>query len=250
MFWFAVLSIALLLCYKRRYEVTNAYAYSVESSDKVDGPPADYSTRLYQVQNTTYTDTDTVKMKKDPDSDPRLTTETQTSSMVILDDYEPSPQVSRRDFQQEQQEYETRSAQIKFQEESPEWESMDIQLRIDPTGNQDPVITRKSDPDKTHGNSSNESEQKFKVYDNGADPTNEYKSEEYDAESAKRSKLYDDVPENENDMGSEQRFKVYENGKEDLYYNQINAVLYEHCIPSSESTIPSKQNMLSNICYP
>lgn len=39
--------------------------------------------------------------------------------------------------------YDTQSIAMKFIEEQPEWESMDIQLRIDPSGHQDPVITRK-----------------------------------------------------------------------------------------------------------
>ena len=59
--------------------------------------------------------------------------------MVILDSPNQTPELKQKD-------YETRSASIKFIEEQPEWESMDIQLRIDPSGKQDPVITRKEHP--------------------------------------------------------------------------------------------------------
>lgn len=83
-----------------------------------------------------------------------------THTPVVLDSPEHSPQmkaklrtyedsVSTSTFQQQQQvqvppqEFETHSAKMKFEDENPEWESMDIQLRIDPTGERDPVITRK-----------------------------------------------------------------------------------------------------------
>ena len=88
----------------------------------------------------TYADVDTIKIKKMQDYERKQQelqeTEIQTHSMVILDSPAQTPEAQRK-------EYETRSASIKFTEEQPEWETMDIQLRIDPTGKQDPIITRK-----------------------------------------------------------------------------------------------------------
>ena len=69
-------------------------------------------------------------------------TESQTHSMVIVDE---SPDISPA-FQHRKYEYETQSDSLKFNEESPEWESMDIQLRIDPSGKKEPVITRREKP--------------------------------------------------------------------------------------------------------
>jgi len=163
LFWFAVLAIAILLCYKRRYRVDAAYGYSVAvRADRIDGPPQTINTNYYKIHEN-YQDNDTVKMKKSDEGYNSRITETQTSSMVILDDYEQSPRPQHKD-------YETRSATIKFTEESPEWESMDIQLRIDPTGKQDPIITRKehTDDDMHKDNSSDASYDKGD-YDDAAD---------------------------------------------------------------------------------
>ena len=68
--------------------------------------------------------------------------ESQTHSMVIVDE---SPENSP-EFQKRTYDYETQSDSLKFNEESPEWESMDIQLRIDPSGKQEPIITRREKP--------------------------------------------------------------------------------------------------------
>ena len=74
-----------------------------------------------------------------------------THAPVVLDSPEQSPKEKAKLKTYEdatlnatfQQDYETRSANLKFGDENPEWESMDIQLRIDPTGERDPVITRR-----------------------------------------------------------------------------------------------------------
>ncbi|XP_066927578.1 uncharacterized protein [Clytia hemisphaerica] len=65
--------------------------------------------------------------------------ESQTHSMVLVDSPDNSPAAPHKD-------YETQSDSLKFHEELPEWESMDIQLRIDPSGKQEPVITRREKP--------------------------------------------------------------------------------------------------------
>jgi len=92
-----------------------------------------------------YVDVDTIKLKKieefreeEPETEPQIS---QTHSMVIVDGDSP-PQTP----EPMHKEYETRSADIKFTEEAPEWDTMDIQLRIDPTGKQDPIITRRERP--------------------------------------------------------------------------------------------------------
>lgn len=147
LFWLSVLAIALLLCYKRRYREGAAYGYSYGDRDNTDRPPAVVTKTNYQINETithapivthqtTYVETDTVKIKTDEPYSPVQLTESQTHSMVILDSPDQTPEPQRK-------EYETRSASLKFNEESPEWESMDIQLRIDPSGKQDPIITRK-----------------------------------------------------------------------------------------------------------
>ena len=89
-----------------------------------------------------YNINDTVNINNlppEPTPEPEYETTTVTHSMVILDEYE-SPSQSPVPLAKE---YDTQSAVMKFVEEQPEWESMDIQLRIDPTGHQDPIITRK-----------------------------------------------------------------------------------------------------------
>jgi hypothetical protein len=55
---------------------------------------------------------------------------------IHIEDVEAEPDCEIRD-------YDTVSENVSFKEESPEWDSMDIQLRIDPTGQADPVITRR-----------------------------------------------------------------------------------------------------------
>lgn len=144
LFWLAVLAIAILLCYKRRYRVDAAYGYSVGVRDQVDAPPRITDTNFYSIaQKETYTDKDTVKVKTVDDYNPKII-ETQTHSMVILDSPEQTPEAQRK-------EYETRSASIKFIEEQPEWESMDIQLTIDPSGKHEPIITRKEHTEDVSG---------------------------------------------------------------------------------------------------
>lgn len=69
--------------------------------------------------------------------------ESQTHSMVMVEDESPDNSPA---FVQRRKEYETQSDSLKFNEESPEWESMDIQLRIDPSGKQEPIITRREKP--------------------------------------------------------------------------------------------------------
>lgn len=150
LFWLSVLAIALLLCYKRRYREDAAYGYNYADRDNTDHMPAVVTKTNYQINDTvthhaapvishhttTYVETDTVKVKTNEAYPPKQLTESQTHSMVILDSPEQTPEASRK-------EYETRSASLKFNEESPEWESMGIQLRIDPSGKQEPIITRR-----------------------------------------------------------------------------------------------------------
>ena len=82
--------------------------------------------------------------------------ESQTHSMVLVDSPDNSPAAPRK-------EYETQSDSLKFNEELPEWESMDIQLRIDPSGKQEPVITRREKP-KDDDNDSLPSDGKLWLY--------------------------------------------------------------------------------------
>ena len=49
--------------------------------------------------------------------------------------------------------YETISNKVSFEEESPEWASMDISLRVDPTGQTDPVILTKGERSSRSGSS-------------------------------------------------------------------------------------------------
>lgn len=143
LFWLSVLAIALLLCYKRRYREDAAYGYAT-GYDNIDSrPPEIVAAKSYPINETithhttTYVENGTVKVTSDEPYPPQQE-KVQTHGMVILDEDSPhqSPEPKHK-------EYETRSASLKFNEELPEWESMDIQLRIDPSGKHEPVITRR-----------------------------------------------------------------------------------------------------------
>jgi len=194
LFWLAMLAIALIFCFKRRYRrpesISNTRVTTIEppshddsikgynpndlqtfypqevdvekkkrDSDKVTTPPRTQTPEPPAPTPTTpaptptppasplpptveerYNITDTVNINNLP-SEPTHVYHTQTHSMVILDDgNQKSPRQSPEPVPKD---YDTQSIDMKFIEEQPEWESMDIQLRIDPSGNQDPVITRK-----------------------------------------------------------------------------------------------------------
>lgn len=47
--------------------------------------------------------------------------------------------------------YETISNKLTFDEENPEWVSMDISLKVDPTGQTDPVIITKGERTSENG---------------------------------------------------------------------------------------------------
>ena len=47
--------------------------------------------------------------------------------------------------------YETISNKLTFEEENPEWVPMDIRLRVDPTGETDPVIITKEEASSETG---------------------------------------------------------------------------------------------------
>lgn len=160
LFWLAVLALAIVLCYKRRYSHDKAYdlgyngppvpnsgnAYAFDNKASVHDSGANTSIHYSEVSNTTKKPEQTTQVRA------------KTHAPVVLDSPEHSPQmkaklktyeesVSTSTFQQEievpPQEFDTHSAKMNFDDENPEWESMDIQLRIDPTGERDPVITRK-----------------------------------------------------------------------------------------------------------
>jgi len=143
LFWLSVLAIAIILCYKRRYLPEHAYSEGVitETVDSGYVREADNEAYYSPVKESGYVDVDTIKLKKieefrEEEPEPEIS---QTHGMVIVDSPPQTPEPMRR-------EYETRSADIKFTEEAPEWDTMDIQLRIDPTGKQDPIITRRERP--------------------------------------------------------------------------------------------------------
>ena len=146
LFWLSVLAIAVLLCYKRRYLPEHAYSEGVSTEVVDSGYVREAENEAYYSpvkEQAGYVDVDTIKLKKieefrEEEPEPEIT---QTHGMVILDEDSPSqtPEPMHK-------EYETRSADIKFTEEAPEWDTMDIQLRIDPTGKQDPIITRRERP--------------------------------------------------------------------------------------------------------
>ena len=173
LFWLAVLTIVILLCFKRRVPLlSNRYtAHSddikVDTGIKDDPPshkgsikeyaPTTFFQEVVEVKDpelnetppsiSEYDLTDTVTTKHFPEEqEPESVYEsTQTHCIVILDEYEPlSPSPVPK-----YNEYDTQSAVMEFIEEQPEWQSMDIQLRIDPTGEQGPVITRKDHATET-----------------------------------------------------------------------------------------------------
>ena len=144
LFWLAVLAIALLLCYKRRYRM-EAMPGGGKSRDIPDNsvtlnkatfhhndpePPATFT--VYNEEKT---------------REPPI-----THSNVIVDESPDNSPAFHRKY-----EYETQSDSLKFNEESPEWESMDIQLRIDPSGKQEPIITRREKPKDDSDNGKNNS---------------------------------------------------------------------------------------------
>jgi len=155
MFWLAVLAIVILLCYKRRYLHDKSYDLGY------NGPPVPHDNSAYSFDNKLvpagsgkinsgasihYSEVSTLP-KRPRDEQPVRTTV--THAPVVLDSPEHSPRIQTKLQTYDEsittfsQEFETRSANLRFEDENPEWESMDIQLRIDPTGAQDPVITRK-----------------------------------------------------------------------------------------------------------
>ena len=74
-------------------------------------------------------------------------TEVQTHSMVVLDEAEDQEDVPCECESDPPavvvKEYETRSDDVTFGEDVDQWEPMEIQLRIDPTGEQDPKVIKK-----------------------------------------------------------------------------------------------------------
>ena len=132
LFWLSVLAIALLLCYKRRYTPEAVHASQGMTDNAVTlskGPMY-----LSEDEPTTFhAAPPSYKLKNlEPEFNDKQKRETQVTSMVMVDD--DTPELKRKDM-------ETQSDSLKFSEESPEWESMDIQLRIDPSGKQEPIIT-------------------------------------------------------------------------------------------------------------
>ncbi|XP_066919784.1 LOW QUALITY PROTEIN: fat-like cadherin-related tumor suppressor homolog [Clytia hemisphaerica] len=154
LFWLAILALAIVLCYKRRYLHDKAYDLGY------NGPPIPNSGNAYAFDNKGakinegspihYSEVATIADRRAsvPDQQTKINI---THAPVVLDSPEHSPQLKTNLKTYEDtvttstfsQEFETRSANLKFGDENPEWESMDIQLRIDPTGERDPVITRK-----------------------------------------------------------------------------------------------------------
>ena len=148
LFWLAVLALAIVLCYKRRYSHDKAYDLGY------NGPPVPSSRSAYAFENKAiikdtsihYSEASTMADYQDgrPQSVTKVIT---THAPVVLDSPEHSPP-TKINYEEStttftQQEFETHSAKMKFDDENPEWESMAIQLRIDPTGERDPVITGK-----------------------------------------------------------------------------------------------------------
>ena len=158
LFWLAVLALAIVLCYKRRYSHDKAYDLGY------NGPPVPNSGKNnYAFDNKAsihYSEVETVAERKTDKPDAPVARPA-THAPVVLDSPERTPpmktklktydeSLSTSTFTPQPdavdvppQEFETHSAKLKFDDENPEWESMDIQLRIDPTGERDPVITRK-----------------------------------------------------------------------------------------------------------
>jgi len=158
LFWLAVLALAIVLCYKRRYSHDKAYDLGY------NGPPVPNSGSAYAFDNKAsihYSEVTTVNERKVDKADGRVAAKATTHAPVVLDSPERTPPMKTKlktydeslststftpqpeTVEVPQQEFETHSAKLKFDDENPEWESMDIQLRIDPTGERDPVITRK-----------------------------------------------------------------------------------------------------------
>jgi len=161
LFWLAVLALAIVLCYKRRYLHDKAYDLGY------NGPPVPNSGNAYSFDNKIvisdqgspihYSEVATIAERRNsqPDSTNKINI---THAPVVLDSPEHSPELKThlttyedtRTTSTFSQEFETRSEKLTFGDENPEWESMDIQLRIDPTGERDPVITRKETKKEEH----------------------------------------------------------------------------------------------------
>ena len=121
-----------MFCYKRRYRASAVHGYF--ESDRVDAAPKLLkNTRAYIVDKQ-YAVVDTLKKK--PFHNIGDIDEPISSCSMRLDSPTQSPDLRRKV-------YDTSSSSIKFGEEDPEWQRMEIQLKIDPTGKQDPIITRK-----------------------------------------------------------------------------------------------------------
>jgi len=157
LFWLSVLAIALLLCYKRRYTPEAVYAYSQDVTDNntvtlSKGP--NYLSDDHEQPTTFHAAPPTYgKGFAEPQFGDKQIREAQTTSMVIIDDE--SPEQPRKAYPKDM---ETQSDSLKFSEESPEWESMDIQLRIDPTGKEEPIITRRERPIEDDDNDDGQSD--------------------------------------------------------------------------------------------
>jgi len=157
LFWLAVLALAIVLCYKRRYSHDKAYDLGY------NGPPVTNSGSNYAFDNKAsihYSEVSTVAERKTDKPDGGVAKAT-THAPVVLDSPERTPPMKTKlktydeslststftpqpvNINDPPQEFETDTAVMNFDDENPEWESMDIQLRIDPTGERDPVITRK-----------------------------------------------------------------------------------------------------------
>jgi len=186
LFWLALLAIAILLCYKRRYTPIDEHDSVPQPVTTVTDPPT-HKEKVKMYRPTAYyqevdlkqdevgdddsplpTNDEAVKVKElpaEPEASTYDTTLTLTHSMVMLENLEGEPESPRQSPVQEPKEYDTISQSMKFGEDKNDWENMDIKLTIDPTGQRDPVITKAEadpvdesypSPPPSHSNNSSE----------------------------------------------------------------------------------------------
>jgi len=144
MFFLAVLVIVVIFCYKRKYRV-------------YDVGPKTFLNPVYREQTgmseKVFYANDTVDAFQDLGT---LKHERPHSHSVAPEEFEmleEKPILEALTTTSTFQHYETISNKVSFEEENPEWASMDISLRVDPTGQTDPVILTKGERSSRSGSS-------------------------------------------------------------------------------------------------
>jgi hypothetical protein len=171
MFFIAILVLVVLLCFKRRWNrpenTLNATITPITPSnftvEAIDGKDPmllhEKHVTEYSVPQTFYQEVKVPEQQEEPLATDDINLETsvvtgtvdmtQTHSMVILDESDGvttgvTTGVSTTELVTVvEKEYETISQDVEFGEDVNQWEPMDIQLRIDPTGEQNPKVIKK-----------------------------------------------------------------------------------------------------------